>query len=306
MLLETFMMQVRNTKRAACWVLAMAAAVGGPAGRAVAQLPPQGGTDGASVTDLERGVTKPLHEPKLAFVKPGVISKVNVKDGDEVKAGQVLAVQDDRAEQADLAAADGDVQGAELQIEASQADLELKQFLLKRKREVHSEWVAAGKKNSEIEEAEAALKIAEVAIKYRRQELITSKLKYAAAKVRVDEKHLPSPIAGVVTKVDVRVGEGSDISRAAFQVVNNDTLYVEANVPATKVKAMKVGQALQVRYLDEEAWMPGTIVFMTKYADGSSGTRRIRLEMKNEGDREAGLPVYVRLPEAAPAAAAAR
>ena len=309
-------MRTKVTKRAVRWALALvAAAAAGSAGTlvrpAVAQVAPPQAFENPSATGLERGVTKPLHEPKLAFLKPGVIAKVNVKEGDTVKAGQVLAVQDDREEQAELASLEGDIKGAELQIEASQADLALKQVTLKRKREVHSEWVAAGKKNSEIEEAEAAVTIAEVAIKYRRQELISAKLKHAAAKVRVDQKHLVSPINGIVAKVDVRVGEGSDISRAAFQIVSNDTLYVEAsNVPATKAKAMKVGQSLQVRYLDEERWMQGKLVFLSPYANASAGgARKIRMEMKNDGNREAGLPVYVRLPDAAtppPAAAAAR
>jgi len=249
--------------------------------------------DNPSIT----GFTKPLHEPKLVFVKPGVISKVNVKDGDVVKAGQVLATQDDREEQAEIKSLQGDIVGAQLQIEASQADYELKKVQLNRKLEVYG-----NKPNSEVDEARAAVKVAEISIRYRQQELSTAKQKLEAAKVRAEQKQLPSPINGIVAKVDIRVGEGSDISRPAIQVVANDTLYVETNVPATKAKTMKVGQPLQVRYQDEENWREGKIVFLTPYAHSGSGLRLIRLEMKNDDKREAGLNVYVRLPDAAPAA----
>ncbi len=54
------------------------------------------------MSNLERGVTKPREEPKVVFVGPGVVMKIEVKEGDTVKAGQVLAVQDDREEQAKL------------------------------------------------------------------------------------------------------------------------------------------------------------------------------------------------------------
>ena len=37
-----------------------------------------------------RGMTKPKHEPKLAFAGPGIVSKVLVEEGQEVKAKQPL------------------------------------------------------------------------------------------------------------------------------------------------------------------------------------------------------------------------
>src|SRR5688572_28673922 len=39
----------------------------------------------------ERGVTRPIQEPKLAFAVPGIVEKVHVKEGQEVKEGDVLA-----------------------------------------------------------------------------------------------------------------------------------------------------------------------------------------------------------------------
>jgi RND family efflux transporter MFP subunit len=314
------MTQVNTTKqglRDGRWTRATAAAVllavGGIATVPVAaQDAPLPGIEPSQMTGTERGVTKPVSEPKLAFPKPGVVMKVDVKEGDTVKAGQVLAVQNDLEERAELAALAGDIVGAELQIRASEADMKLKQVQLARKEAVYADLVRAKQSNSELDEARAQVEIAKVAIDYRKQELESAKTKHQGAMVRVKQRELPSPINGVVAKVDVKVGEGSDISRPAIQVVQNDTLYVDANVPAMKAKALKVGDAVQVRYLDEEKWMPAKVIFLTPYANPSSGTRLVRLEMKNDGSREAGLNVHVRLPggdgpnNAAPAAAASR
>ncbi len=74
-------------------------------------------------------------------------------------------------------------------------------------------------------------------------------------------------------------------------------LNVEVSMPSARARALKVGQALDVRYQDEEKWMTAKVTFLTPYADAASGTRRVRLEMRNEANREAGLPVYVKLPD---------
>jgi multidrug efflux pump subunit AcrA (membrane-fusion protein) len=310
-MLENAMTQGRKSNPVARWslagIVAAAAATGGSAlvgGRAVAQgVPPA--FNSPSVTGQELGVTKPLHEPKLAFVKPGVVAKVTVKEGDVVKAGQVSGHPGRPRGAGRDEVARGRHQGAQLQIDASQADMELKQVQLQRKLDLYG-----NKPSSEVDEARAAAKVAEISIKYRQQELISAQLKYEAAKIRASQKQLLSPINGIVNKVDVRVGEGSDISRPAFQIVSNDTLYVETtNIPATKVKALQVGQTLQVRYQEDEAWTPAKIVFLSPYAQATSGFRLVRMEMKNDAKREAGLIVHVRLPDAAApanAAAAAR
>jgi RND family efflux transporter MFP subunit len=250
--------------------------------------------------DLERGVTKPREEPKIVFVGPGVVMKVDVKEGDVVKAGQVLAVQDDREEQAKLQLIQGELDSALLQIDASVADKELKQVMLDRKEQLYDALIKAGKSNNELDEARVAVKIADIAVKFRKQEHAQKLLELGAQKVRLELKRLMSPINGVVAKIEVKAGEGTDITRPAMQIVQNDTLKVEVDIPSTKCKNLKAGpngDTLMVRYMDEEKWMPAKVVFLTPYADPSSGTRKVRMEMANEGNREAGLPVYVKLPD---------
>jgi len=51
----------------------------------------------------ERSFTKPSEERAFNFSTPGLVLKVNVKDGEAVKAGQVLAEQDVSVETANKA-----------------------------------------------------------------------------------------------------------------------------------------------------------------------------------------------------------
>ncbi len=172
--------------------------------------------------------------------------------------------------------------------------------MLDRKVQLYESLIKEGKSNNELDEARVAVKIADIAVKFRTQEHAQKKLELGAQKVRIEQKRLMSPIDGVIAKIEVRAGEGTDITRPAMQIVQNDMLKVEVDIPATKCRNLKSGpegDTLMVRYGDEEKWMPAKIVFLTPYADPSSGTRKVRLEMPNEAKREAGLPVYVKLPD---------
>jgi RND family efflux transporter MFP subunit len=281
-------------------------AAGSVGGQAMAQSAP------SATPAIERGLTKPKQEPKLVFYAPGVVAKLMVEEGQRVQAGDVLAIQNDAEEQAKLLSLQGELISADLQIDAAKADLKQKVVALKRKLELYAELVALGKSNTEIEEAQVAVEVGEIAVKYRVQERVQKGFEIKAQQIKLQLKKLISPVAGIVAKIDVKVGEGSDLTKPAIMIVQNDTLYVEVDVPSTRAKTLHIGDTLQVSYPDEkDAWMAAKVTFLTPYASASSGTRKVRMEMDNTAKREAGLAVYVKLPDnaaapAAPAAAAAR
>ena len=286
--------------------LALAAVVAGSASLLPAAPAPAQGTTAPAADQPERGMTRPKHEPKLSFYSPGVIAKLNVEEGQVVKAGEVLAVQDDRAEQAELLQKQGDLLVADLQVKASDADVKQKRLDLNRKNEMFADWIKAGKSSSELEQAQVAVEIGDIAVLYRKGEVDKARRDVQAAELKMDLRKLVSPVNGVVTKIDVKVGEGSDLTKPAIQVVQVDTLYIEADVPTAKAKAIRVGDVLPVAYVDEkDKWMNAKVVFLTQYANAGSGTRKIRLEMPNEANREAGLSVFVQLKKADAAAASA-
>jgi len=279
----------------------------------------------AQTSGFERGMTKPKHEPKLAFSGPGIVAKVLVEEGQEVKAkeanglGTALAELDSREEDAKLLSLKGELLSADLQIKAADADLKQKAVTLKRKLELYADLVAQKKTNVEIEEAQVAVEIGEIAVKFRTQEMEQKKLEIQAIELKKEMKILRSPIDGWVSKIDVKVGEGTDLTKPAIQVIDHKTLYVEVDIPAAKCRRLQKDQTLQVVYYDDylenpkqAVWTPGKILFLTPYANAGSGTRKVRLQMENKTLREAGLSVFVQLPDnapargAVPAAAAAR
>src|ERR671930_587059 len=69
---------------------------------AQAEAPAGGG--GAGATSMsEKSFTKPSQEVDLDFSAPGLVIEVNIKEGDAVQKGQVLAKQDVSVEAANKA-----------------------------------------------------------------------------------------------------------------------------------------------------------------------------------------------------------
>ena len=94
------MMLKQKMTRLAC-VAGLAAASAPLAGAARAADPVERPDNGASLS--EKSFTKPSQEVDLDFSTPGLVTEVNIKDGDPVKEGQVLAKQDVSVETANKA-----------------------------------------------------------------------------------------------------------------------------------------------------------------------------------------------------------
>lgn len=250
------------------------------------------------------GVTRPSDERNLVFAQPGVVKEILVKAGDKVSKPQVLATQDDTIQQAELTALKADLDGADLQISAAQADLAAKKVELERLEKLNAATIAQGKSNSELDKARVEVQIGEIAVKYRQHDKAKAEMKIKQQEVAMEKLKLICPFDGVVTKVDVRPGEGTDLSKAVVQVVQNEPLWVEVDVPSDRARLLKQGDVLDVRYNEDGAsWAKANIIFITSYADAKSNTRRVRMEMKNPDNREAGLQVTVKLPDTQTAAA---
>jgi len=246
-----------------------------------------------------RGYTKPSDQADLAFATPGVVKRVPVKAGDTVEKDKtVIAVQDDAEELAKLAVAEGEILNADYQIRAADADLAKKRVDLRRVEDVNAKIIAEGKTNSEVDEARVNVKIAEIAYDYRKQDKKQKELERDLQKVRVEQKRILSPINGVVAKIELHAGEGTDIQRpAGIQLVQNDPLWVEAQVPTAKAAGLQKGQTLKVFYPDSPKPLDAKVIFLAPVANAGANVRLVRLELPNPTNREAGLPMLVSVPE---------
>ncbi len=252
-------------------------------------------TGNATADGNIEAITNPSADVTLSFVQPGRIMAVLLSEGDTVKAGQVLVRQNDAAEQARLAQIKAQSEN-ESQLEASKASLDQKIVDLEK-----LEWAAerGAATPREVAHAKLDVRIAELSRDIAEFDLQQSKRKYLEEKIRVDNMTLKSPIDGRVEKIDVEVGESTNVLADVIRVVRIDPLWIDVYVPLNRARTIKAGAAATIRFPDgDNPTVAGKVIFVAAVADAASSTLRTRIEVPNKTNRPAGEHVTVILQDA--------
>ena len=237
-----------------------------------------------------RGITKPSGDVTLSFVQAGRLSLMPFKDGDAVKAEQIVAYLDDRAEQARLAQTKA--QSDDLtQIWASEASLAQKRVDL-RKLTKAAQMLAATE--LEVEHAELDVRIAELSLDLARFEHDQAVRQLYESQIRIDQMQLKTPISGIVAESHVEKGESVNVLEEVMRVVQTDPLWVDASIPIAQAALIKPGAQLDVTfYAPDPNTVRGRVIFVDPIADAASNTLTVRLEVPNPNKRPAGEHVQV-------------
>lgn len=247
-----------------------------------------------------RAVTRPSVDVTMSFVLPGRIAGVYFKEGDAVKAGQVLVQQDDAAEQVQLAQLKAQSEDT-TQLRASDASLAQKKVDLQKLEKAAANNAATA---LEVEHARLDVTIAGLSLDLAKFEHEQAGRKYQEQKIRVENMQIKSPIEGSIEKIDVEVGESvNTMTTEVIRVVQIDPLWLETPVPLAQARALKAGKTAQVAF--EPAGqptpgepaagevVPGRVISVGAVADAASGTVRVRIEVPNKAKRPAGEHVLV-------------
>jgi len=249
----------------------------------------QTGSSGIT-SEASRAITRPSADVKLSFVQPGRVTQIMKKDGERVKAGEMLVQLDDTVEQIALA----QIQAASTdttQIQASQASLDQKSLDLKKLEEAA---VSHAVTELEVEHARLDVRIAELALQMAVFEHGQAKLKFKETQKRVASMRVASPINGLVERVAMEVGECVNALEEVMRIVQIDPLWVDVPVPMAKAQSLAKGQAVQVVFPSPNAeTSKGLVTFVSAVADAGSGTLLVRIEVPNKSARPAGEHVRV-------------
>jgi membrane fusion protein (multidrug efflux system) len=238
-------------------------------------------------------ITNPSADVTLSFVQPGTIAGILLKEGNRVKASQLLVQQDDLVAQAQLAQIKAQSTNT-AEIEAGKASLEQKKLDLKK-----LEWAAerGAATEQEVAHSKLAVKIAELTLQIAQLDHDQNVRKYDEAKIRVENMKVKSPIDGVIEKISIEVGESVNGLEEVIRVVNVDALWINVHVPLARAKKLKFDQPVTINFPRNELTTQGSIIFVAAVADAASGTLRIKIEVPNQTKRPAGEHVSVILPD---------
>jgi macrolide-specific efflux system membrane fusion protein len=209
----------------------------------------------------------------ISAERNGRIETVNVRIGDRVKKGQLLAQLDDREVQAICAAHKAHMQSAlaqlrEWQAEQLTAEADLRRSTAMRDAKIISEenWEHAKYRVDET--------IAEVA-RYR-EEAAAAEANLNTAKVQLEQSRITAPFSGVVGRSSVRLAQEVKPGEVLFWVTAESPLQVLFTVPETAMAAFSAGKGLDLTTADYPSLrQQGRISRVSPVIDPASGSVQI-------------------------------
>jgi RND family efflux transporter MFP subunit len=157
----------------------------------------------------------------------GQLIKVNVKEGDKVTAGEVLAELDHAT--------------AEAQLEKATAMANFTATDAKRARAVASQ---QGMSQQQLDKTQQAANVSAADLKL--------------AQIALDRTYIKSPVDGVVILKSAEEGNILEGNQAAFMVADTEHAWVSANILEKSVRDVKLGQTVYIT-IDEGGTLTGKI-----------------------------------------------
>jgi len=267
--------------------LSLLAALGLPA---AAETPVPVLQVGASATGRGLELTasiEALRQATVAAQASGNVLALNVKAGDRVKAGQLLARIDDREPAAALSRSEGGVLQAEAELRNAQVSAE-------RTRDLRSKGFVS----------QAALDVAETQLKAAQAGLQAAQGGRRQAALARDFAAVTAPFDGVVLATHLEAGDLAAPGRPILTLYAPGALRAVVQVPASRSAAARQASARQVQLPDGQ-WTTPLRSTELPTTDPVAQTVEWRLDLPAAAQATPGQSVTVRF-EGAPADNAAR
>lgn len=200
----------------------------------------------AEVAVTATGYVIPQRTSKVGSKIPGRLAKVNVKEGDLVKEGDVIAQMDDADARTQIYAAGSRVNVAQARVQAANASLaEITQQVARERSLVNSGTV--GKAQLEdLVAREAALR---EQVGAARAEAGAAKADVGTFGVSLKDRVVVAPITGRVVSKPATIGEfvgGVGNPQPIAELVDFDSFLVETDVPEARLDRAKMGSPCEI------------------------------------------------------------
>lgn len=234
--------------------------------------------------EIELTLTLPgeivLNADRVAHIVPrvaGIVRRVDKNLGDEVAAGEVMAVLESR----ELA----EVKAAYL---AAQQRLALAEANQKSAAELHAKKIMPDLEFLTIEKARAEAEIEFQAAANKLHALGVTELRLQDTATQATSLvlyELQAPFAGTVVDKHCALGEVLDSTTDAFVLADLSTVWATISVYPQDVPRIRVGQPVRFRAAGDDATATGTISYLSPVANETSRTVSARVDLPNADRR---------------------
>lgn len=211
------------------------------------------------------GVVEAVRQTVIAAQVPGAVVALDVKVGDVVKAGQVLARIDARAADQNVAASDAQVRVARASLELATKDFE-RQKLLFQKNYISQAALERAQSQFSATQAQVAAQLAQA----------------GATRTQSGFFVVKAPYAGVVSEVPVTLGDMAMPGRPLLTLYDPAALRVTVAVPQSAAAALTAQTPIKVELPGLPAgheWLAPSRVVVLPTVDPATHTVQLRLDL---------------------------
>lgn len=219
----------------------------------------------------------------------GMVRTVHVVEGGKVNKSQlVMELRDEEyaaaveQNKALVGQRESDIERAKLNVQNAERELARSKHLIEAK------LVA----KDAFEKTELARNLAQVELRAANAALLQARAQYAQVERQLSKTRIYSPIDGVVTSIDLRVGETAipstgGIPGSTLMVISNpDSIYTEVNVDEADIGNVNVGdEAEVVAVAYRNSPIKGSIEYMATSAKVAEGRQGLSFAVKIRLDR---------------------
>ncbi|MEX0617908.1 MAG: efflux RND transporter periplasmic adaptor subunit [Pseudohongiellaceae bacterium] len=260
-------------------------------------------TKDVQVASLERRVISPsilasgflAHEEEVLLSSEviGKVSQIFVEEGDRVKAGQVVLRVDDKNLLASLQQSEASVRLNEIDIERQQLRIDNLLTQWERAKGLHERNMIG---DEEYENLTSQLNLAEVDLKSAQERLLQARAQLEQVNDQLSKTQILSPIDGVVTSLDIKVGETAIASStnipgsSLMTIANPASIYTEVLVDEADVATIAEGQRAEIvaiAYPDQP--MQGVVGFIANTAKVATGRQGLSFTVEIDITDAAGV-----------------
>jgi RND family efflux transporter MFP subunit len=213
----------------------------------------------------------------------GRLISMNVKLGDRVRRGQVLAKIEDREIVEQVRQAEASHKVAEATIRQRQADLNLAQTSVERSRNLFARQLLP---KQTLDDSEARYLSAVASLDLATAQMAQSEARLQELRINLANTNVVSPVDGYVARRNLDVGAFASNNQPVASVVDISSLRLIANVVEKDLRAVTVGDRASV---DVDAFpgekFGGRIARLSPVLDPSTRTATMEVEIANRDGR---------------------
>ena len=231
-----------------------------------------------------RSVLRPAVDLSLSARAPGIVDAIHVREGGEIKAGQVIISLDADEERGNVAQAEASMRGARAEME--RADAELARINRLEGDNIFSE--------KQILDAKTQADLARSRYDYSVAALDVSRARLASRSVT-------SPVDGIFLKTNKSVGEAVERYETVARVIDIRSLEMVVFCDARYFSVFRVEQEVQVKVIksaEDQPIVSGTIIHIDPIIDPASGTFRVKIKLARSENALPGLTAILLAPTA--------